>query len=108
MKMRKMKLDMDALKVESFDTGGGNGLGTVRAHNEEATLVIGGCPTPLCIEPNKCASLGPEASCGDTMYTCAIQNTCNESCNVQTVCGASACCPMTAPVWTGCVYRCMV
>jgi hypothetical protein len=66
--MNKLKLDLDQLTVESFDTDA-SGIarrGTVRAHSER------------CGPTDVCAATRGELTCGDTCdYTC---NTCGASC----------------------------
>lgn len=42
--MRKMKLELEALEVESFTTGSGNGVGTVRGHDSTDQTYCG-CQT---------------------------------------------------------------
>ena len=64
--MRKLKLSVDALAVQSFDTAPlVRGLGTVHGRDEYGVAVPGGgathpdCPSPLCVDT-------PLASCDGT------------------------------------------
>ncbi len=75
--MRKLTLDMDALRVESFDAGAGDGRGTVRGNVEDAAQVA----VPVS-DPWTCA--GDPLSCGgscDATCSRSCQATCDRSCN---------------------------
>jgi len=66
--MHKLKLDLDQLTVESFDTdaSGMAPRGTVRAHSD------------FCVRTDICVPTQGELTCGDTCdNTC---NTCGASC----------------------------
>ena len=73
--MNKLTLDVEALKVESFDLGGGDEVGTVRAHTgdvcvDDAPSIatcegMGSCPKSAC---------GP--TCGNTMVHTCLSCTC--------------------------------
>lgn len=70
--MRKLKLEIDELRVESFDAGGGDGRGTVAGHNPTADSCE---PCEVLPEDsiNYCATMG--ATCAATQcgscYTCS-------------------------------------
>ena len=68
--MRKVRLDIDALEVESFATGEGDGEGTVRAHSDyENSELFGSCE-------NTCQLFCAGGGTG----TRAGQNTCAYGC----------------------------
>lgn len=76
--MRKLTLDLDALCVESFDTGTGAGRGTVRGNLAEA----GAIGVIRESDPWTCA--GDPLSCGGSCDpTCnrSCEGTCDRSCN---------------------------
>lgn len=73
--MKKIKLDLDDLKVESFDT-----------QPEEGEVFGYQCPT---CPPNYTC----DATCPSTCATCAGQNTCDSTC--ANTCGWT--CPDTCP-----------
>jgi hypothetical protein len=96
--MRKVRLDIDNLQVESFETASAaGGRGTVRGLG----FVVGvgtvepvsgqcgsypNCPSPLCVDTPlaSCDNASCHASCGDscngTCQSCATCNSCQESC----------------------------
>jgi hypothetical protein len=104
--MRKLKLDLDRLTVESFATGGSEKEGTVIGQNDgDVSVVVGGCYTFGCIAPHLCATEGAEESCLNTLKTCPGQRTCG----AMSIClsksfADSWCCATTDPVM-GC-YPC--
>ncbi|HYW12318.1 MAG TPA: hypothetical protein VE871_10175 [Longimicrobium sp.] len=59
--MRKLKLSIDALAVQSFDTAPlVRGLGTVHGHDQVGGgKTFPGCPSPVCLD-------APLASCDGT------------------------------------------
>lgn len=74
--MRKLRLSLDTLCVESFDTGAGAGRGTVRGNFVDAGGVIRES------DPWTCA--GDPVSCGGSCdATCgrSCDATCDRSCN---------------------------
>lgn len=72
--MRKIRLELDALRVETFDTGAGPGeRGTV--HGRHHTFEVG-CGDPFEDSIDYCPVPTAQASCG---YTCG--NTCSCGCN---------------------------
>ncbi|HEU4882961.1 MAG TPA: hypothetical protein VFT45_11960 [Longimicrobium sp.] len=93
--MRKLKLDLDRLIVESFDTvvAKDPGRGTVEAHSH------------MCVSPfETCAALSCNYTCGTCDPSCAscvscyntCYNTCGPSCNgscetCQTNCQQESC-----------------
>ncbi|MDB4950865.1 MAG: hypothetical protein JWM27_3514 [Gemmatimonadetes bacterium] len=71
--MRKLRLDLDALSVDSFETAAAEPeRGTVHAHLSRD----GVCSTYFCTDEESCAYTG----CGD----CTLVDTCqaNESCGI--------------------------
>lgn len=87
MKTRKLKLDVDALAVDSFDTADAElaKSGTVHAH---ASLLCTGANGATC---------GTNPSC-DGGYTCDGQYTCNfRSCDA--VCGTTRCTDTTSQAY---------
>jgi hypothetical protein len=90
--MRKLKLDLDQLTVDSFDTlsADGAGRGTIEAFQSQAPCIIEWNPTyaPTCAAT--CASCGGtcEQTCGGSCYA-----TCNEPTCVtcQTHCEQQSC-----------------
>lgn len=101
--MRKLTLELDALKVESFDTtpAGRGGGGTVRGHRweeagiDDGTVISGG-------DPN-CGTVGADTceGCGSGYRTCY---TCNDrSCDGNGGCTIIATClTCTLEVCCGC------
>jgi hypothetical protein len=74
--MRKLRLDLDVLAVDSFDTqGAGKGKGTVLAESGASTYYT------LCVGP--CAPTWDAPTCAYTCDdpTCPACPTCAESCN---------------------------
>ena len=93
--MKKLRLDLDALAVQSFDTGASFGRGTVAGNRIDVQ--------PFPIEPKESQSncegchytLIPTClnSCGDHVCTIASQTecpSCYQSCNG---CGPTCACP---------------
>src|SRR6476620_11977251 len=106
--MRKLKLEIDALRVESFDTSASAlGAGTVRAHadlvgaEEEYAITTPQTQQPSCFGSCKISCLGTCLnSCGGT---CAVSCNfdcselcslgCSDGCTVRTcLSGAMVCC----------------
>src|SRR5687768_9291815 len=101
--MHKLKLDLDQLTVESFDTNPDESAqrGTVEAHSHACvspfeTCAALGCPTGTC--DASCATCATCVSCYGTCYTCA--NTCGDSCYGTCVSCLTECEPVS------CVYHC--
>lgn len=94
--MKKMKLDLDALAVESFDTapGTGAGHGTIRGHDSAPT------------EPEEPDTIAATCDCPPpgTNQTACGQFTCQWSCDAgcsNVTCGGSTC-------WATCPDSCYV
>jgi len=70
--MKKIRLDLDQLAVDSFPTtrGGASGMGTVRGH------VTG--PDPISLPPTEGAACNPQSQYCGTYDTC--QASCNGTC----------------------------
>lgn len=91
--MRKLRLDLDAVQVESFSThAAAAGKGTVDAQQGRETF---GCPAPT--SPQTCAnSCGCTVDPGTGMFTCygtcwdLTCDTCMNTCNQAT--GPQRCC----------------
>jgi hypothetical protein len=88
--MKKLRLDLGALRVESFATrAGGEGRGTVQGHESY---------------PNQC--FPPSGSLEPEIDTCAYNtcagNTCYYSCNGTCNCGGSLGCPQYSVDYTYC------
>jgi hypothetical protein len=101
--MRKLKLDLDQLTVDSFDTIPSEEptRGTVEAHSHLCvspfeTCVDLQCPTGTC--GATCATCASCDSCNATCYTC--YNTCGDSCQGTCVSCLTECEPVS------CVYYC--
>lgn len=95
--MPKLKLDLDHLTVDSFDTNADAATqrGTVEAHTALITL-FETCPQSC---PDTCATCDPScATCVSCYGTC--QNTCGQSCY-----GTCATC-QTNCQQESCVYHC--
>ena len=94
--MKKLSLDLDALLVESFVTGGRGGrTGTVRGFDSTAATDCGGC------EPGGSG----QAYCADTLYGCntntACSNyTCQNGCHFTDTCPGRFTCETTCPNYT--------
>ncbi|HEU0015965.1 MAG TPA: hypothetical protein VFQ45_19970 [Longimicrobium sp.] len=101
--MRKVKLDIDGLAVESFETSPvGNELGTVRAREQAtSTTCYQGysCPALSCLTQcaEKCVDWSNEG-CGfeTSENTCGSAPTCAETCPHTCNCGATVS-PHTCP-----------
>jgi len=93
--MRELKLDLDQLTVDSFDTVVANnaGRGTVAAHSHACVSPFETCAALSC--NNTCGTCDPScASCASCYGTC--YNTCGPSCNgscetCQTNCQQESC-----------------
>ncbi len=95
--MRKVRLNLDALRVESFDTSSYAARpprGTVQARGVVAEPYSDfqqcgsypNCPSPLCVDTPLASCDGSCAwtcgdSCNGTCNSCVTCNTCQESCN---------------------------
>ena len=70
--MRKLKLDVDALRVESFEAVAGNGrLGTVRGNvvTPDCSEAFGTCPGFTCFDDTcGCADTSPRPSCQECSF----------------------------------------
>lgn len=92
--MKKMKLDLDDLKVESFETTAESqdGEGTVYGYITQDLTQCGDCTNFLCEPTNNrtCGSTcGP--TCGNTCgNTCP--STCNNTCGSTCTCGNGVTC----------------
>jgi hypothetical protein len=92
--MQKLKLDLDQLVVDSFDTllaGGGEPRGTVKAFAPTMLLTCGTC--------NTCGTCDPSCA-GCASYNGTCYNTCGPSCY-----GTCATC-QTNCEQESCVYYC--
>src|SRR5262249_17402624 len=94
--MRKVRMNLDALQVESFDTSPADARtrrGTVHARGGTVEpypdFPQGGsypnCPSPLCVDTPLASCDGScrytcGASCNGTCNSCVTCNTCQESC----------------------------
>ena len=103
--MRKLKLEIDALRVESFDTAGGRvDPGTVRAHGDavdEAYVITDPRTQQLsCFDSCKISCVTCLVSCfGSCEFSCDPKCTdlcslaCSDGCTVGTcLSGAPVCC----------------
>ena len=83
--MRKMKLDVGELDVESFDTAAEkDGRGTVVAHatvrrDECGPSLALPCPTDDCTET--CTTRWTKCDCNTLEWTCYVNSTCYDTCN---------------------------
>jgi len=83
----KIRLNVEHLEVESFDTGGGDGIGTVAAHQQSPptsdpqTDTEDTCLGQTCIGMQTCESDGVVgASCQAWCMTNLPENTCYDTC----------------------------
>ena len=99
--MKKLKLNLDEIKVESFETSSHSFTqGTILAQGAETEGAVDTCYEYCLTQAQTCdPSCGPScntacgqscigtcpATCGVTCATCENQNTCDYSCQ-QTVC----------------------
>ncbi|HEV7589050.1 MAG TPA: hypothetical protein VGO40_13110 [Longimicrobium sp.] len=93
--MRKLRLDLDALAVESFDTAvRGAGRGTVAANRFEADLVPIG-PKASRSDCADCYYTLPATcmSCGEDVCTMASRTDCPSCANSCNGCGPTCACP---------------
>lgn len=84
--MRKFKLDLDTLVVESFALGGSGGVGTVRARDSMVTGSL-------------CGQDGSESAynCAPTCGSCAGIQTCQDTCDGLAKTCANVTCYDTCP-----------
>jgi hypothetical protein len=84
--MKKMRLDLDELDVQSFETGGPNGSGTVKANEDtvESEGTVGtccGCQSLGCLDtdPNNGGGGGGGTyiGCPNSAFPCQSVNACN-------------------------------
>ena len=70
--MRKLRLDLDTLAVDSFRTADGSGVpGTVKgAENEYEPDLTGPQPPEPLVTVYTCATYCGQATCGATCHTC--------------------------------------
>ncbi|MCG8454976.1 MAG: pinensin family lanthipeptide [Holophagales bacterium] len=94
--MKKLKLDLDDLKVESFETTpetGEEAKGTVYGYITQDLTICDGCNDPT--NQNTCASTCGSTcgnTCGSTCgTTCA--STCGNTCGATCGCGGLTCQP---------------
>jgi hypothetical protein len=76
--MKKLKLEIDELRVESFDAGSGDGRGTVAGRNWTADSCDACAPVPIDDSVNYCGTQ-PVATCGAT-YCATCGATCSCGC----------------------------
>lgn len=86
--MRKLKLDLEAIEVESFVTGGDAGDGTVKGHDSTTD-----CSQACSLD---CEDSMGETGCGPCL-THALTR-CQHATCAQTYCGAS-CQNASCPTW---------
>jgi hypothetical protein len=84
--MRKLRLEIDELKVETFDAGGSDTGGTVRAH--EDTNYGGPCLDPFDDSINYCGTgqtycgtCGGSTCAGTCDYSCGCYSLAYSTCN---------------------------
>lgn len=79
--MRKLKLDLDALQVDSFAIGSGSGSGTVRAR-ESTDQSYCGCETaptgPACVAEGAWTFLPEVGTCNPYQGTCGRSANCSQ------------------------------
>jgi hypothetical protein len=69
--MKKMTLDVDALRVESFEmVAARGGRGTVRAHDSGCTAPPDGTCVDTCGNRPQCTDVDGTAMC--TLYACCV------------------------------------
>ncbi|HSU13180.1 hypothetical protein [Longimicrobium sp.] len=79
--MRKLKLDLEQLAVDSFGTGEGGGVGTVRARADAFT-----------VQPaDDDIAITPPITSWKTCATCPGQDTCYISCVTRCSCPTQPC-----------------
>ncbi len=107
--MNKMKLDLDSLFVESFDTSSGpEGRGTVRGHDTlmEPVQSAGRWTACICPPTSICIDTDNDASCAVTLcndVTCACPSA-GVSCTCPPPTGAT--CNEYSCAWTLCDHTC--
>lgn len=89
--MGKFRLELDQLQVESFTTGWGGGLGTVRARDGASENPCASenetCRCTLNFAPAECESLNVCNGTGGTLVTCPeAQQTCAYGCTLGYAC----------------------
>lgn len=82
--MRKLALELDALRVESFDTGAGDGRGTVRGNflgAAGAGAIRESDPWTCAGDPESCGGSCDPSCNGSCDGAASCYGTCNRSCN---------------------------
>lgn len=110
--MRKMRMEVEALDVQSFEMGGTPGAGTVRGHVDDGSFVntcVQSCG-PFCtngtFDPNGCG--GGTAGGNSCAYNCTVgytncgQITCGSTCAWS--CGTN--CPPPRSTYEGSCMLC--
>ena len=77
--MKKLKLEIDALRVESFDAGSGAGRGTVEGRNWTADSCYPCEPIPPDDSIDYCSTVAPYPTCAATQCG-SCHNTCAGTC----------------------------
>lgn len=102
--MKKMRLELDDLRVDSFATGGSETkMGTVEAHMPPPSMWT--CPEVGCNETWNCGGGGTN-TCNYTQYDHTCQHTCAEGCHLSIGGGNEFTCdPACFSHYTNC-HRC--
>lgn len=107
--MRKLKLDIDELKVESFSvTDPAAGSGTVHGRYEEEPVFVESadqCANTVgtCVGPTYCCPPTWKATCP---YSCYPTGECGESCNTWPWCGTCWSCAVSCEAGVSCTDGC--
>lgn len=104
--MYKLKLDLNQLRVESFDTNTpeGVGIGTVKAHSHHCVSPFETCEDLSC--RYTCATCDPTcATCVSCEACYESNNSCYVTCNASCYYGTCATC-LTNCQQESCVYIC--
>jgi hypothetical protein len=97
--MKKLRLSLETLAVESFSPGGAGRVGgTVKARGDDPTSTLVPLPSPNCITlvgcSNECSNYTQDGSCALSLCTC-VQHPCGMASAERTFvcCQGTANCP---------------
>ncbi|HEU0012721.1 MAG TPA: hypothetical protein VFQ45_03520 [Longimicrobium sp.] len=101
--MKKLKLDLEALQVDSFSTAaeGVGPDGTVYGH---VSMPVTGCPVQFV--PGQIKKTHPMHCPPTSLHTCGAQYTCDHTCAINTQCVSFESCPGTCPMQNTCHQTC--
>lgn len=94
--MKKFKLELDKLVVESFDTGDARSrLGTVKGY--DSTAVVDGCPDNATV--NACVVTLGTIGCPNSAFPCQSDDACNTDACEMSFNAPHVCARISLPGW---------